>query len=339
MNDAKYEEFRGTLLEKLKMSREKLGYSTMDYYEKGFTSEDAKELEIIRNTNIRYHKTECDTLLGDYILLYLSDEDRYACNCRFSCQYLYEDFEEEGWDGVWEIITANLDMCRKNASLDIMQMIDENDYEALKERIFIRLLNFNDHRYELKENHYRRIGDIVQVLYLMASDEHGEDGRHDVYSIKLPKHLSESWNLSEEELWENAMANTYLMAPPRMYLNPMDTADPPYHKGAFMALNSDIKSLPATSVPVVTTTSQMNGAIAIFYPGVMERIAELFGGDYYVAFTSIHDLRIHKKGTIPPIHILRRVRDTNRAFPADETLSRKVYLYERDSKTFKQLEL
>ena len=72
---------------------------------------------------------------------------------------------------------------------------------------------------------------------------------------------------------------------------------------------------------------------------MLERIAELFGDDYYVAFTSIHDLRIHKKGTIPPIHILRRVRDTNRAFPADETLSRKVYLYEAASKTFKQLEL
>ena len=246
MKDVNYEEFRGTLLEKLKVSREKLGYSTMDYYEKGFTSEDTKELEIIRNTNIRYHKTECDMLLGDYIILYLSDTDRYDCSCRFSCQYLYETFEEEGWDGVWEIITANLDSCRKNASLDIMQLIDENDYKALKERIFIRLLNFNDHRYELKENHYRRIGDIVQVLYLMASDEHSKDGRHDVYSIKLPKHLSESWNLSEEELWENAMANTYLMAPPRMYLNPMDTADPSYQKGAFLALNSDINSLPAT---------------------------------------------------------------------------------------------
>ena len=58
MKDVNYEEFRGTLLEKLKVSREKLGYSTMDYYEKGFTSEDTKELEIIRNTNIRYHKTE-----------------------------------------------------------------------------------------------------------------------------------------------------------------------------------------------------------------------------------------------------------------------------------------
>ena len=59
-----------------------------------------------------------------------------------------------------------------------------------------------------------------------------------------------------------------------------------------MALNSDIKSLSAHAVPTITTTSQMNGAIAMFYPGVKERLAELFGGDYYVAFTSV-SLRVY----------------------------------------------
>lgn len=70
-----------------------------------------------------------------------------------------------------------------------------------------------------------------------------------------------------------------------------------------------------------------------------ERIAELFGDGYYVAFTSIHDVKVHKKGTIPPPGILRGLKDTNNAFDPAETLSRKVYLYEAGVKELKQLEL
>lgn len=49
----------------------------------------------------------------------------------------------------------------------------------------IRPLNFNNHRYELKNHIYRRIGDMVLVLYILASDEN--DGKtHNVLSIKIP---------------------------------------------------------------------------------------------------------------------------------------------------------
>lgn len=106
-----------------------------------------------------------------------------------------------------------------------------------------------------------------------------------------------------------------------------------------MAFNSDIQSLSAMVVPAVTTTTQMNGAIAMFYPGVKERIAELFGGDYYVAFTSIQESRLHKKGTVPPRQILEQIKSANKTFDPTEILTRKVYLYERASKELRQLEL
>ena len=176
------------------------------------------------------------------------------------------------------------------------------------------------------------------VLYVLANDERNGE-RHDVMSMKIPRLMMERWGLPGEEVWDNALNNTYIMSPPRMYLNMMDMFNPPYHKGAFMALNSDIKSLSARAIPTITTTTQMNGAIAMFYPGVMERLAELFGDDYYVAFTSIHDVRLHKKGTISPRQILSGIKDTNKAFDPSEILSRKVYLYDAAAKELKQLEL
>lgn len=331
-----YEEFKEELMKKLEDKANALGYSRVLFYRDGFTSDDPQEIEMIRNTNIKYSKMESDVLAGDFIVLETKDVYSYAC--RFLCRDLYEEYEEDGWELVWTHINSSLVQSQKCEKLGIMEQLDENDYEVLKEKIFIRPLNFADHRYELKENIYKRIGDIVLVLYILASDENiGE--QHNVLSIKLPRVLTEKWDLSEEEIWDNAMTNTYMMAPPRMYLNAMDCYKPPYYKGAFMALNADIKSLSPTDVPTVTTTKQMNGAIAMFYPGVPERIAELFGDDYYVAFTSIHDVRLHKKGTRSPRQILRSIKDINDAFDPADILSRKVYLYERGAKELKQLEL
>lgn len=331
-----YDEFCSVLLQKLEDKKEELGYNKVKYYPDGFTSEDREELITIRDTNIRYNKTESDVLSGDFVILYV--ETGSAHICRFTCKGLYRSYGENGWEGVWTDINSSLAEGKKMAKLDIMQLIDKNEYQALREKIFIRPLNYNDHRYELKDYVYRRVGDIVLVLYLLASDVRTGE-RHDVSSIRLPRIMMEKWDFTEDEVWENAVSNTYMMSPPRMYLNPMDAYKPPYYKGAFMALNPDIKSLSAMAVPTVTTTTQMNGAIAMFYPGVKERIAELFGSDFYVAFTSIHEARLHKKGTVPPRQILEQLKSVNKTFDPTEILTRKVYLYEGASKELKQLEL
>lgn len=331
-----YEEFRSELLRKLEEKTGELGYDVVKYYPDGFTSEDPTELAEIRSTNIRYHKKESDVLSGDFVLLLMGKEHTQIC--RFSFTEMYSMYEAGGWEYVWTNINSNLAESRKYIKLGIMELLEENNYDALKERLFIRPINFNDHRYELKDYVYRRIGDIVLVLYLLASDERlGE--QHNIMSMKMPRALMEKWGLPEDEVWDNALTNTYIMSPPRMYITPMDSYNPPYHRGAFMAVNSDIKSLSAWTIPTITTTTQMNGAIAMFYPGVKERLAELFGDDYYVAFTSIHDAKIHKKGTILPRQILARIKEINNTFDPAETLSRKVYLYEAATKELKQLEL
>ena len=49
-----------------------------------------------------------------------------------------------------------------------MELMQKNEYDALRDKLFIRPLNFNDHRFELKENVYRRVGDMVLVLYVLG---------------------------------------------------------------------------------------------------------------------------------------------------------------------------
>ena len=332
-----YKEFISELQKKLEEKKQELGYNKIVFLADGSTSSDVKELSVIRETNIKYHKTESDVLIGDYIILYRYKDKREQM-CRFNCGQLYREYEKDSWAAVWEQILSSINASRKFIELGIIDLLEKNEYAPIKDKLFIRPLNFKDHQYELKDHIYRRIGDMVLVLYILASDEN--DGkRHDVLSIKVPKPSMQAWGIAEEEVWENAMINTYIMAPPRIYLNPMDIVNPPYHRGAFMALNSDITSLPPLTVPTVTTTAQINGAIAMFYPGVMKRIAELFGDDYYIAFTGTSEARLHKKGTIQPRTILMRLKQMNKAFDPSETLSNKVYLYETANQELRQLEL
>ena len=332
-----YKEFINELQKKLEEKKQELSYGKIAFFEDGSTSTDAKELSIIRETNIKYQKTESDVLIGDYIILY-QYKDKREQMCRFNCMQLYQEYEKGSWAAVWEPILSSIDSSRKFMELGIIDLIEKNEYDLLKDKLFIRPLNFKDHRYELKNHIYKCIGDMVLVLYILASDEN--DGkRHDVLSVKVPRSSMQAWGIDEEEVWENAMSNTYIMAPPRIYLNPMDLDNPPYHRGAFMALNSDITSLSPLAVPTVTTTAQINGAIAMFYPGVMKRIAELFGDDYYIAFTGTSEARLHKKGTIQPRNILMRIKQMNKAFDPSEILSNKVYLYETAKQELRQLEL
>jgi len=332
-----YKEFISELQKKLEEKKQELGYNKMVFIEDGATSTDAKELSIIRETNIKYQKTESDVLIGDYIILY-QYKDKREQMCRFNCMQLYQEYEKGSWAAVWEPILSSIDSSRKFMELGIIDLIEKNEYDLLKDKLFIRPLNFKDQRYELKNHIYKCIGDMVLVLYILASDEN--DGKtHDVLSVKVPKASMQAWGIDEEEVWESAMSNTYIMAPPRIYLNAMDIVNPPYHRGAFMALNSDITSLSPNAVPTVTTTAQINGAIAMFYPGVMKRIAELFGDDYYIAFTGTSEARLHKKGTIQPRSILMRIKQMNKAFDPSEVLSNKVYLYETANQEMRQLEL
>ena len=305
------------------------------YYKDGFTPSDSDQnsLLFVRDTNIRYHKTESDTLIGSYVVILAGDDEEYRNVCRFEVKYLYETYQKQGWDGVWNIIEQNLHAVRHLRSSDVFSVLDH--YEAMKQHLIIRPINFNDHRFELKDHIYRRVGDIALVLYMIICD----DKEMGLNTSKVPKAAYDKWGLDYDQILEEALMNTYVLAAPRMYMTPMDTCNPPYSKGAFMALGSGMKKIHPLQVPTITTTKQTNGAIAMFYPGVKEKIAEMAGGNFYAAFTSIHDVKIHCDKSIPPREILDTLKSVNNHFDPSEILSRKVFYYRADTKDFSVLEL
>ena len=86
---------------------------------------------------------------------------------------------------------------------------------------------------------------------------------------------------------------------------------------------------------ILTNTLEINGAVALFYPGVARRISEIVDGDFYIAFTSIHEAQIHSVGMIPAEVVERSLRETNgHCNTAEEVLTDQVYCYRAEKGSF-----
>ncbi len=291
--------------------------------------------EFIQNTNHLYDKEDSDSLAGDYLVIEDGGKS-FGSICRFSLEYLYEEFQEDGWDRVWYIVDENLRFRDKCSIVELFG--DEATYESVKSKLIIRPINFSDNRYELRRACYHRIGDIALVLYAISfSGEYS--GEDTLATVKVPREILERWGTDADTAIYEALLNTYITRPPRIYFKHTELVDPPYERGAFMALGADFHIANPTVTPTLTTYPNTNGAIAMFYPGVAKKLAEVMGGSYYVSFTSIHEARLHLKGSMKPRDILHALKSVNDAFDPNEILTRKVYFYDAERDLLKPLEL
>lgn len=303
-------------------------------YQDGYTSLDTKEISFIRNTNIRYNHVESDIMIGDFIDLKISTSECSNTSCRFSVKYLYDEYSAYGWERIERILSKNIKLAAESSIGEIA--VNIKDYLRIRERLIVRPINYTDNRYELKDCIYERVGDIALVLYVLLyeNDDMG------LGTMKIQKSNFDEWGKERSEVWQEALVNTNVWAPPRMYMNADDLENSPYTKGAFMAINSSIEKIGKLHSPVVTTTKKQNGAIAMFYPGVQEKIAKLCDGSYYIIFTSIDDVRIYSKGTVQPREILQALKNINKMFnKSEDILSRKVFFYDHEKGKLDVLEL
>ncbi|MBS5299563.1 MAG: hypothetical protein KHY39_00700 [Clostridiaceae bacterium] len=150
----------------------------------------------------------------------------------------------------------------------------------------------------------------------------------------------ELWGKTEEEVFENALINTNIRSVPRMYNSPAESDHPKYQTGAYMSLGAKSRLATGMNSSVFTTYPSLNGAISFWYPGVKEKLAELAGGDFYVAFTGIHDFHIHPVNSTTPKEVLDRLKQMNRYINRkEEILSRKVYRYRAENGELTPLDL
>ena len=197
------------------------------------------------------------------------------------------------------------------------------DFEAVKDQLFAKVEHID------AEN----AGAFADQTTVWR--KRGEDIAHSIWfnGERLKRDTMNAWEetgISETEVFKVAMENTMATEKPRIHRNIFDIEREPLESTALLESWFTLQKLDDDKTVLVTTSDKKdNGAIAAFYPPVLAKICELFGGSgFYIAFTSVHEGMIHKLGSIDPSSIRRNVQETNRIFGPSDTLSDDVFYYD-----------
>lgn len=205
------------------------------------------------------------------------------------------------------------------------------DYDTAKSRLFVRLINYDRNADILRDVVHKTLGDIVFTVYAIV-----DENEFGIVSTKVLKSMVKKWDKNEDDIFNEAIKNTYRATPPRIYKWEGILCDESYAGESFMN-DEDICDLDKSfSGNILSTTRKTNGAVAVFLPGVAEKISELLDSDFYMVFTSIHEVMIHSTGSGVDLKDLKLVlQDTLReATPSSDYLTSRIYKYNRRTHKF-----
>lgn len=293
------------------------------FYDKGTTAVEDEELDgHIRWQNARYFNEDTNVVRSSILIVRISSRHGMEY-VNFHVGNIYRLYRTSGMKGVLSTIREEMKSLKTLAENDLALMNRFQDYEAIREHLIVRPLNYDDNSKVLERGIYRKIGDMALVLYISLG--HVE---HNIISTMALREMLCEWNTEESDVFGRALENTMRLQPPELVLLSGGTLSAP-KRLRFMEEDPGPVNFNTPLSPILTTHQEVNGAIAAFYPGVLERLHQMAGGDFYLVFSGISDVHIHSvNGKVRVSAMRTTLADMNRnANGPGETLSRQIYRY------------
>ena len=193
-----------------------------------------------------------------------------------------------------------------------------SDFGNIRENIRIRLINTGKNADILKSQPHRDFLDLSIAYYVEFPFGTG------VGSIQIWNEHMEMWGISEEDLYQQAMANIDAEGGEQI-LNMKDVL-------CEMAGLDDVLSEDAIPMFILTNKRKIHGASQIVREDVLETIGLALGKDYIIIPSSIHEVLLVPDTGEPELtgHIAEMVDCVNNTEVAEnEVLSYHVYRYSR----------
>ena len=198
-----------------------------------------------------------------------------------------------------------------------------DSYQKIRKYLFVKPLNKKAHSLELEDAVHKDVGDIACVVYMMLSNT------NEYFCAKIKNQHLKQWKMTKEAVMEEALKNTCQMTPPLIYTNGKNKSGGSFmDNGAFCLSKSD----KVMGVQLCTNAKE-NGAVSVFFPGVLQRLAQLMESDLYILFTSRNESSIYSvnesnlediKGEL---HIMET--DYDNGIWYEDSLSEELYYYSR----------
>ena len=198
-----------------------------------------------------------------------------------------------------------------------------DSYQKIRKYLFVKPLNKKAHSLELEDAVHKDVGDIACVVYMMLSNT------NEYFCVKIKNQHLKQWKMTKVAVMEEALKNTCQMTPPFIYTNGKNKSGGSFmDNGAFCLSKSD----KVMGVQLCTNAKE-NGAVSVFFPGVLQRLAQLMESDLYILFTSRNESSIYSvnesnlEDIKDELHIMET--DYDNGIWYEDSLSEELYYYSR----------
>lgn len=263
-------------------------------------------------------KPQCETFTSIVV-----SEKEGSLGVSVNANELYKMLDEKTYNDVLNMATVHATDAL-NCSKDYLDTFEISDYYKVKNSLVVELINIATNKEVLATAPYAKYKDLALVYrVVVGSNNKGEA------TVLVDNRLLKKYNVSFETLHKDAL-NSSAKIRPAVFKSMRETyAD---------LLNCSINDIPEDNIPlyVLTNSKRVQGASAIFYPGVMQEIAEKVGGSYFILPSSIHEVLITPDdGTLNAKELLQTVLEVNSTeVSAEDKLADNVYRYDADARTF-----
>lgn len=248
----------------------------------------------------------------------------------FPIIYLEEYYKDYN-DGVTvdEIVENIANIYHHSSSLN-PDCILSMEYAAIKDKLAVLLMDRDKNEKYLQKVIYKPVGNgfVIVPYFIVTENEKG------LSKITITKDMAEVYNYDIDTLIDTAFANTIEKYTPVFgdLLAFVFNSEAKYSKKV-NPMRKDFE-MPKQDLPMclLSNTNTMNGAIALFYPGIIERIGEILDSSYYILPSSLHEVIIVPQNiNHSDADMKRLVYEVNReTVPLEDMLSDKVLFYNKE---------
>lgn len=331
-----YHEFKNQLLHvleeliaenetKKEMGSEKETVAEIGILEKDTVYEGETQRRVMEAVKMSCHGGEAMKLSMDVIYV-ARNQGRGNGLLYWTLRPFYEKHKAEGWQGVLPEIAMALH-CENDQEGSLPTMRDT--YVQCRDQLILRPMSLITCGEELSNCIYWSMGDVALVLYLLVFED-----EENVVSVKLDRSMTNKWERRDDVLLTRALLNSFQRMPPRIYDARKDPSGQGVEDGVFMSGEKGRTiwinrrdHVQGKAGYRLTTTRRFNGALALFYPGVKERIYEHLGEDYYVLFMSVGEVRIFPLRHKSLAEAREELRQKNALQESRSFLTGRVYRY------------
>lgn len=217
------------------------------------------------------------------------------------------------------VIMKEIAKIRVENDINSFQVDRLQDYEYVKDKIVYKLINHDRNKKLLSTTPHKDFGDL-SAIYQVNLGEY-EDGNA---TLVIHDSMLDAWGVSEKEIALAAEKNTPIINP--YMLRPMSSIIIEEMTGEKIdPANEELEQM-----NVLTCESKINGASTILYPGLLDKISERMGGNYYVIPSTIHEVLIVEKLDGMSAQDLKEMISivNNECVDSEEVLGSSVYEYD-----------